>query len=190
VSRTDKPKKRSTDDQQLSRALADLMKCAQTGDSQAYRELLTKLNGLAQSFVRAYQRRTDEAEREDVVQEILLAVHNKRHSYDPDYLFLPWFYAIARYKIVDRFRSRAREPISTTVEEAASETINELNITAHSDLENLMNELPEKQRLALRLIKLEGLAYAEAAAQMGVGESDVKVSVHRAIKALRKRIQI
>src|SRR5262245_16711627 len=88
-------------DSLLERELSAGMARAQTGDAEAYRAVLTKLTDLARRYVRhALGRRhgVDMGDCEDVVQEILLAVHSKRHTHDPNQFFLPWFYAIARYK--------------------------------------------------------------------------------------------
>ena len=57
-----------------------------------------------------------------------------------------------------------------------------------ADVLKLLDALPEKQRLPIRLMKLEGLSVVEAARMAGMSESAVKVGVHRGLKALAKMI--
>ena len=49
-----------------------------------------------------------DADVEDAVQETLLAIHLKRHTWDPEQPLAPWVYAIARHKVVDALRRRGR----------------------------------------------------------------------------------
>src|ERR1700758_5613766 len=88
-----------------------LMAAAQIGDASAYRTLLGEL---APWLRRYYARRLPPAMTEDAVQDVLLAVHEKRHTYDPSRPFGPWLAAIARYKWIDRLRAlrvEATEPL-------------------------------------------------------------------------------
>jgi RNA polymerase sigma-70 factor (ECF subfamily) len=177
-------------DSSQERELSALMVRAQEGDGTAYRALLMQLEHLAQRYVRralGVRRGMDASRCEDVVQEILLGVHAKRHTHSPVQFFLPWFYAIARYKVIDEIRrivaARRTDSLSDDLEVAAHEP----DWTAALDVEDLLRTLPEKQQVLVRLVKLEGLSVAETAGRTGYSESDVKVRVHRALKALRKR---
>ncbi len=178
--------KDSPQEQQLS----GLMVKAQAGDTAAYRALLEELERLAQRYVRralGVGRGMDASRCEDVVQEILLGVHAKRHTHSPVQFFLPWFYAIARYKVIDEIRrivaARRTDSLSDDLDVAAHET----DWSAALDVEDLLKTLPEKQRTLVKLVKLEGLSIEEASGRTGYSESDVKVSIHRALKALRTR---
>jgi RNA polymerase sigma-70 factor (ECF subfamily) len=158
------------------------------GDGDAYHAFLKDLS----QHLRAYFRRRlsglpDEVE--DLVQEVLLAVHNQRHTYEPQQLLTPWVYAIARYKLVDLLRRRAdREALHEPLDDelglfAASDTE---AAVAHRDVMQLLAQLPERQRLPIRLLKLDGLSVVEAAKATGMSESAIKVGVHRGLKALAK----
>jgi RNA polymerase sigma-70 factor (ECF subfamily) len=180
------------DDSAHGKELSRLMKLAQDGDGTAYRRLLSELLRLATAFVA--RRGFPTGENEDVVQEVLVAVHQKRHTYDPARPFLPWFYAIARYKIVDRWRSRGREEtraseIDLDLDNVAGSIGDGEGHLAAKDLEGMLSSLPDKQRDAIRLVKLDGLSVKEAAVRLGVSESDVKVSVHRGIKKLMENVR-
>lgn len=180
-------------DSALERDLSGWMARAQQGDGEAYRALLEKLSQLARRYVRhALGRRhgLDAGDCEDVVQEILLAVHSKRHTHDPRQFLLPWFYAIARYKVIDEIRrlGPVRQAVSYTDEleiPARPE-----DIGARMDLRRLLRGLPRKQRKVLELVKLAGLSVEETSGRTGYSESDVRVSVHRALKALRRQMEL
>ncbi|HEY1411315.1 MAG TPA: sigma factor, partial [Rhodopila sp.] len=92
-----------------------MMAAAQVGDANAYRTLLAEL---AVWLRRYYARRLPPAMTEDAVQDVLLAIHEKRHTYDPERPFGPWLAAIARYKWIDRLRSlkaEASEPLDENI---------------------------------------------------------------------------
>jgi RNA polymerase sigma-70 factor (ECF subfamily) len=90
-----------TDDPQL----AALLRAAIAGDEASYARFLGSVAQLVRGLVR---RKIGAAsmEIEDIVQETLLAIHSKRHTWRPDAPVLPWVRAIARYKVVDTFRRR------------------------------------------------------------------------------------
>ena len=174
------------------KALRDLMLRGLAGDGAAYRVLLQSLSG----HLRAYFRRRlaglpDEVE--DLVQETLLAVHNQRHTYEPGQPLTAWVYAIARYKMVDLLRRRsAREALHDPIDE--SEELLAANDVAGAtdakrDVAQLLSGLPDRWRLPIMHVKLEGLSVAEAAKRTGMSESAVKVGVHRGLKALAARMR-
>jgi len=168
--------------------LKTLMLASQRGDAAAYHTLLAKLAPRLRSY---YKRRMkaagrDAEEAEDLVQEALLAVHLKRHTCDPDALFTPWLYAIARYKLIDHLRknkmSRMDVPIDDHQELMAADDHAAAEGTL--DMTKLLGRLPQKTRQAIEAVKLEGRGVAETAARYGMSESNVKISVHRGLKTL------
>src|ERR1700733_11273616 len=95
----------------IEERLRNLMLRSLAGDAAAYRLFLDELT----ARLRAYLRRRlgglpDEVE--DLLQELLLAVHNKRHTYDPKQPLTAWVQAIARYKLVDLLRRRSRNVLT------------------------------------------------------------------------------
>src|SRR6266496_6699664 len=126
------------------------------------------------------------ADVEDLVQETLLALHVRRHTYDPDQPFTPWVYAIARYKLIDYLR-RTRASVKNVPLDAVQEiAAHDDHVASEStlDLNQLLERLTPKVRDAIRYVKLDGLTVAEAAARGGMSESAVKVNVHRGMKTL------
>jgi RNA polymerase sigma-70 factor, ECF subfamily len=167
--------------------LKALMLRGLAGDAAAHSELLSALSKYLRGFF-ARRLGRDAADVEDLVQETLLAVHNKRETYDRAQPFTAWAYSIARYKLIDFFRRRhvrRTEPLEAAEDLFGEEDTEER--TARLDLDKLMSDLPERQRMLLSDVKLTGLTNAEAAAKAGMTESAVKVSIHRSLKALARR---
>jgi len=176
----------------LEAHLSDLMAKGQSGDQAAYRSLLTELSRILKAFVR--RRLGDSDSVEEVVQEILLSLHEARHSYDPTRPFRPWMFAIARYRLADHLRkwarTKKREVEAGGFIEALSfaEVIPESEVSV--ELAEAMAALPERQREAVELLKYRGLSIKEAAKQLGISEASVKVRAHRAYEALRTRFGV
>lgn len=164
---------------------------AQAGDEAAYRQAL----GLLAGRLRAYLRRRLTAwpdEVEDLVQEILLALHLQRGTYDPSLPVSAWALAIARHKLVDLWRRRGRRD---DLHDALDDVDEDLLVSepddggARRDLKVLLQELPAAQQQAIVLTKLDGLSAAEAAKATGVSEAAIKVQVHRGLKRLAALVQ-
>src|SRR6201997_2564853 len=87
-----------------------LMRLAISGDSAAYHRLLKAITPVLRAGARRGLARGGQPvdQSEDVVQEILLAVHLKRHTWDANAPFGPWLFAIARNKLIDAMRRRGR----------------------------------------------------------------------------------
>jgi RNA polymerase sigma-70 factor (ECF subfamily) len=168
-----------------------LVLAAQRGDEAAYRDFLTEVGALARGFLRRRLSRLPD-DVEDLVQETLLAVHNQRHTYDPAQPDTAWLPAIARYKLVDLLRRRAR---SDALNESIDDVDEFLLVAeteeggAQRDVHKLLETLPDKQRLPITLMKLQGLSVVETAQRTGLSESAVKVGVHRGLKALAARLR-
>jgi RNA polymerase sigma-70 factor, ECF subfamily len=160
---------------------------AQSGDEVAYRAALaliaTRLRGY---FRRRMQSLPDDLE--DLVQETLLALHLQRGTFDPTLPVSAWVHAVARHKLVDLWRRRGRhealhEPLDEVDEQALAGSEPHEGGTRH-DLSKLLQTLPDAQRQAIMLTKLDGLSVAEAAQRTGASASAIKVQVHRGLKRL------
>lgn len=168
------------------------MVAAQGGDAAAYEKLLRELLPHLRRFVQ--RRLSDAAAREDVVQNVLVAVHRARHTYRPERPFGPWLHAIARNAVIDHARAgtRRRQREVSFEEEGFSEPAAEreppVGERLSPELESALAELPPAQREAVLLLQVEGLSVAEAAAWVGVSKSALKVRAHRGYRALRQRL--
>ncbi len=162
------------------------------GDAGAYQRCLKDLGAHLRAFFRRRMASLPD-DIEDLVQETLLAVHNQRHTYQSNQPLTAWVHAIARYKLVDLFRSRGvREALNDPLDD-------ELQVFAASDLDasdarrdlgQLLSQLPDHMRLPIMHMKLEGLSVIETAQATGMSESAVKVGVHRGLKALAALIGV
>ncbi|GAA4408997.1 sigma-70 family RNA polymerase sigma factor [Quisquiliibacterium transsilvanicum] len=159
---------------------------AQTGDEAAYRESLERIAARLRGYLRRrMQGAPDDVE--DLVQEILLALHLQRGTWDPALPVSAWVLAITRHKLVDLWRRRGRREALNGVLEEVDESL--LAVApdageARRDLDRLLLELPEAQRQAILLTKVEGLSVSEASRRTGVSESAIKVQVHRGLRRL------
>jgi RNA polymerase sigma-70 factor (ECF subfamily) len=173
--------------QQSERQLRTWMTGGLDGDARAHDALLHALVPLLRAF---YGRRLRQAaaDIEDLVQETLIAVHERRASYDRARPFTPWLYAVARHRLIDHLRRRREVPVESLEEILVVEGFEEAT-AARMDVDRLLSSLPPKQARAIRDTHVKGLSISEAARGAGIGESDVKVSVHRGLKLLVERIR-
>jgi RNA polymerase sigma-70 factor (ECF subfamily) len=171
--------------------LRDLMVRGLAGDSAAYHAFLKELSAHLRAFLRRRLARLPD-DVEDLVQETLLAVHNQRHTYEADQPLTAWVHAIARYKLVDLLRRRSgREAMKDPLDDelAVFATSDAEAADARRDVAKLLERLPERQRLPIQFMKLEGRSVVETARATGMSESAVKVGVHRGLKALAAMIR-
>ncbi len=166
--------------------LARLMAASQQGDKQAYTVLLTEVQLWLERY---FRRRCAPAMLDDLVQEVMLAVHRKRASWDASRPFLPWLAAIARYRWVDHLRKVYRTEEDALEDHDAAEDSGEDALLARLSLERMFVQIPDKQSEAIELVKIEGLSIAEAAERSGQSESAVKVNIHRGLKKLAALVE-
>jgi RNA polymerase sigma factor (sigma-70 family) len=158
------------------------------GDAEDNAALLRALVPLLQSFYRRRLRGAD-GDLEDLVQETLISIHTRRASYDRRRPFTAWLYAIARYRLIDYYRQRRLSVSIQDVDEILAAEGFEDRVSARIDIDNLLNTLSPKQARAISDTHLDGKSIAEAAVGAGIGESDVKISVHRGLKAIVSRVR-
>ena len=175
------------------RELRALMAASVDGDGAAYHTLLKQLTRHLRAYYRYHFARIGHGptEAEDLLQEVLIAVHTRRHTYDRLQPFTPWIHAIARYKFLDylrRTRSSFKDMPIAGVEELTAKS-DVAAIESGLDLQRLMLKISSRARAVIQYVKLEGLSVSEAATRCGMSESAVKVAVHRGLKALALQIR-
>lgn len=156
------------------------------GDAAAHRAFLAEAAALLRAYFRNRLRgRAEDAE--DLVQETLVALHTRRDSYDPNYPLTAWLYAIARYRLIDFLRRAKRRAHASLDGVDVGEIDPDYEASdARRDVAVLLDKLPEKQRTAIRMVKLEEKSVREAADATGLSESDIKISIHRGMKTLMR----
>src|SRR5690348_10235932 len=170
------------------------MAAAQDGDRAAYERLLKDCLPFLRALAGRYHHRPDR--REDVVQDILLTLHRVRHTYDPARPFTHWLATIASRRSIDALRRRGRTEKTEIFDEHAYETFSDPDANRERSardeapaLRSAIASLPEGQREAVELLKLRELSLAEASQLTGKSVNALKVNVHRALKALRIRLE-
>ena len=162
------------------------MRAAITGDAGAYRQLLVSLTPHLRAVARSRCRRfgAPEGEVEDLVQEVLLTIHLKRGTWDQSRPVGPWVAAIARNKLIDLLRRRRHiiVPIEEVIDSLqAEDPTPELSTR---DIDALLQHLKPQQREIVRSISLNGSSIRETAERLQMTEGAVRVTLHRALKAL------
>lgn len=169
--------------------MAGLMCAALDGDESAYADFLRRAADITR---RAVSRRLKPALAsgiEDVVQETLLAVHLKRHTWRRDEALLPWLVTIARYKAIDACRRRGvrvEVPIEDFAEILAGpDETGGMEETQH--IEMAVNTLSDGQQRVVKSIALEGRSIQETAAALSMKETAVRVAFHRGLSNIAQR---
>jgi RNA polymerase sigma factor (sigma-70 family) len=180
---------------ELDRRWSALMIAAQAGDSAAYEELLRQ----CVPFVKNVARRRIGGDRtDDVVQDVLLTIHRARHTYDPSRSFTAWLRVISDRRAIDLVRRTHREQrrevhAPLAFESHADETADPARGIAHTDetatVGRVLEALPMRQREAVQYLVLEEHSLADTAALTGRSKVSLKVNLHRALKALRGRME-
>src|SRR6266851_6881474 len=128
--------------------LKALMLASLNGDAASHRTLLERLSGRLRAYYKGklagIGRGASEAE--DLVQEAVLAIHIKRHTYDPVEPLTPWVHGIARYKLIDFLRRTRTSLADVPIDEADKimEHDDKVDDESTYDLKRLMQRLPEK----------------------------------------------
>lgn len=156
------------------------------GDEAAYAAFLTDVAARIRGFAR---RKTsqDGVDPEDVVQETLLAIHLKRHTWRRDAAVLPWVFAIARFKLIDAFRRRGRR-VEIDIDEFSEILAGpEKETLGPRDIERALGGLASTQRAVVASLSVDGRTVSETASALGMTEAAVRVAFHRGLRAIARR---
>jgi RNA polymerase sigma-70 factor, ECF subfamily len=170
---------------------AEAMRAERRGDAIAYERMLKEVataqrRSLAPRLVRVG---LGAHEAEDLVQEILIGLHRKRHTWDPARPFLPWLYTITRYKLID-FMRHHRGDTRRRVDLALEEWVEIVESPADEadcstwEVDRHLAVLPVSQRKIVRAIAVEGASVRNVARGLATSEGAVRVTLHRAIRRL------
>src|ERR1041385_2887575 len=158
------------------------MRSAIAGDSAAYHRLLKALTPVLRAAARRGLARAGQPvdQSEDIVQDILLAVHLKRHTWDVSAPFAPWLFAIARNKLIDALRRRGRR-IFVDIDDFAE--------TLPGEVAAQLNTLPARQREVLQSIAVDAASIKDTAAKFSMSEGAVRVALHRGLASLTAKLR-
>jgi len=161
------------------------MVAAQNGNGGAYRRLLAETSDWLNRY---FQRRLPPGEVDDAVQETLLAIHRRRHTYDPRFPMGPWLAAIAKRKWIDQLRSLGRRSTEELPQDL-SVGDHEASVVSGSVLASLLEELRPAQAQAILLVKVQGYSVEEASRETGLSASAIKMNIHRGLVRLTAFIE-
>ncbi len=167
------------------------MRASSAGDEAAYTRLLAGLAPVLRGIAwRSLAGTRLESDLEDVVQETLLAIHLKRHTWDETRPFEPWLWAIIRHKLVDAARRcgfRVEVPVDDFTDVLAAPMPDPERSVG--SLERYFDELPARQKDVVRALTLDGATVRDTAARLRTSEGNVRVALHRGLAALAARIR-
>jgi len=165
--------------------LAGLLRQAIAGDEAAYRRFLSEVSTVVRGYVRRRVGRSSSVDAEDVLQEVLLALHLKRHTWRSDEALLPWVYAIARYKLIDAFRRRGQR-IDVDLDDVIDvlEAPQDEQTASSRDIERALASLTDGQRAVVTAISVDGQSIRETADRLKMNETAVRVALHRGLAAI------
>jgi len=162
------------------------------GDDAAFSELYDLIAPKLHGYL---LRQTHDATRaDDLLQQTMLQLHSHRATFFKGGDVMPWAFAIARRLMINSYRRRQREDsgkkkvLSMGAADAASASSSDELL--HSKrmirtIETELSRLPEAQRVAIELMKKDGMSLREVAEILGTTSAAVKSRVHRAYEALR-----
>ncbi len=163
---------------------SELLRQANRGDRAAYVAFLKDVAPVVRGVVaaRASGMRED---CEDIVQEVLMAVHEKRHTWREGDPVTPWLYAIARYKAADAWRRRG-VVVTVPVEDLADVLPAEPggDPLAGRDLGRLLARIDHRSASIVRGVGIDGFSAGEIGARLGMSQGAVRVAYHRALVRL------
>ena len=183
-----------------------LMLTLKAGDESAFTELVHRHQARVITLI--YRFVGNEAEAEDLAQEVFLRVYRTRERYQPKARFSTWLYRIAANISLNALRSRSRRrsisvPLACDSEETqegkTSEHVADHRLLTpgarmeHSEvreqIRGAVDQLPESQKVAVILNKYEEMSYEDIAAVMGCSTMAVKSLLARARSNLREKLQ-
>lgn len=134
----------------------------------------------------------DRAEAEDVVQDTMIRVWNKREEWTQFGSIEAYCLTVAKNLAIDRSQKKEAQNVELTLEMEEESEISGpydqlVNNERMSIIHRLINELPEKQRLIMQLRDIEGESYKEIAKILNLTEEQVKVNLFRARQKVKQR---
>lgn len=134
-------------------------------------------------------------EAEDIVQDTLVKVWNKRERWNEIDSIEAFSLTICRNLAIDSTRRNGNrfDSLDDMVTVPKEQTANPYESMLHKDgmalVKKLMDNLPEKQKSCLQLRDIEGLSYKEIAEVLAITEDQVKVNIFRARQAIKQQFQ-
>jgi RNA polymerase sigma-70 factor (ECF subfamily) len=166
---------------------AELIGRVRARDPKAFDELVRRY--LRRAFAVAYHVMQHREDAEDLVQDAFIAVLEQIDRYDPERPFAPWFFRIVVNRGLNARKSRRVRQTEPVPEGTASAGVTPEMFAERAELyarlREAVDELPERHRLIVRLVELEGFSTAEVAQMLDLSPSTVRWYLHEARHRLR-----
>ena len=161
------------------------------GDRVAFGQIVDRWQTRLINFF--YRSTGNRADAEDLAQETLIELYRVAASYQPQGTFNAFIFTIARRRLIDGYRKKARRPLEYVdpgeyfMQRQAenSDQIREIEEAFHCALA----ALPENQRNAILMLQQQGLSYDEIAQALDASVSAIKTWIHRARTHLRQELK-
>lgn len=162
-----------------------LLTRANDGDGAAFARFLTAVTPTLRAVIRQRGEALPPDQHEDVLQEVLLAIHLKRQTWRRGEPVRPWLYAMARYKVVDAFRRRGAA-VNLPIEDFADLLPEENDAVplAKRDAEVMLSQIDSRSAQLVRAVALDGKSAEEAGETIGLNAGAARVALHRAMRRL------
>ena len=159
------------------------------GDNEAFETLFARHAGRVQGFLARMVR--DGPLAEDLLQTTFLSVIRARGRFDPGTRFAPWVLTIAANAARDALRRRQHAEVVVQQEGALPGSVppGVGDPGMRKRLEDAFQQLPEDQREAVILNKVEGWSFEEIAALRGISTGAARIRAHRGYEKLRKLLE-
>jgi len=170
----------------------DLLKAVAQRNKDAFRELMRRYQ--TRIYRIAYRFSGDAEHAAELTQDIFFKVYCAAPRYTPEAQFFTWLYRIASNHCLNFTRDRKNRPLDQSV---PAETVPEAAAAGipHDELEQreralavrqALDRIPERQRLALTLLRFEEMSYRDIAAVLGCSVAAVESLISRGMAALKK----
>lgn len=162
-----------------------LLARANDGDGAAFGRFLLAVTPTLRAVIRRRGEALPADQHEDILQEVLLAIHLKRQTWRRDAPVRPWLYALARYKVVDAFRRRGAR-VTLPIEDFA-DVLPEENAAqplSARDADVMLSLIDTRSATLVRAVALDGKSAEEAGETVGLSAAATRVALHRAMKRL------
>ena len=163
------------------------------GDQQAFEQLVLMYKDHLIYFINRYV--SDIHTAEDLAQDVFVDIYVKKENYKSSYRLKTYLYTIARNKAVDYIRKQRRQVPIVDMEQVKEQQIEEESLLnqfiwkeEREELLATIHLLKPNYQALITLIDFEELSYKEAAKILHKTVPQVKVSLHRARKALKERL--
>lgn len=162
-----------------------LLARANDGDGAAFARFLHAVTPTLRAVIRRRGDGLPPDQHEDILQEVLLAIHLKRQTWRRDAPVRPWLYALARYKVVDAFRRRGAS-VNLPIEDFADVLPEEDGAAPLSgrDAEVMLKLIDARSATLVRAVALDGKTAEEAGETVGLTAGAARVALHRAMRRL------